>query len=298
MPKEPLNANALHIALTFDDGFWAPAYATMRSICLTSPRRKEIVFHLIYWDLLPGHRNDLAKITGEFGATIVDHDMTSNNALRQFATTLPHTQSLPPIIYARIFLENYIPAEVEKFLYIDCDVFVRRPIENLFAIDLEGKPIGAAIEPGRHRLIAGDDIRGNGKPFETYDLCFNSGVLLIDRKGWVKTNVPQKLRQYAKSGLMEKLYHDQDMLNLAFRNNWHELDPMWNLTRPSTALRALDPYIVHYTTGFKPWRTLAPVLFVSTYRHVMTRELFRRYRAYRWRKHIKNIFAKFGLKRQ
>ena len=201
-----MNANALHIALTFDDGFWAPAYATMRSICLTSPKRKDMVFHLIYWDLLPEHRADLEAITIEFGATLVDHDMSNDQSLRQFAATLPHTKSLPPIIYARIFLENYIPEEVEKFLYIDCDVFVRRPIENLFAIDLAGKPIGAAIEPGRHRLIAGDDIRGNGKPFETFDLCFNSGVLLIERAGWVKTNVPQKLRQYAKSGLMEKLY--------------------------------------------------------------------------------------------
>ncbi len=36
----------LHIALSFNDKFWAPAYAVMRSICLTSTRRKDIVFHL------------------------------------------------------------------------------------------------------------------------------------------------------------------------------------------------------------------------------------------------------------
>ena len=33
----------IHIALTFDDSYWAPAYATMRSICLTTRRRGDIV---------------------------------------------------------------------------------------------------------------------------------------------------------------------------------------------------------------------------------------------------------------
>ncbi len=276
----------LHIALTFDDGFWAPAYATMRSICLTSPRRRDLVFHLIYWELSQSHRADLEEIEREFGATLIDHDLTKDTELRTFAATLPHSRSLPPIIYARIYLERFIPETASRFLYIDCDVFVRRPIENLFAIDLAGKPLGAAIEPGRLHLIAGDDLKGNGKPFDSADLCFNSGVLLIDRKKWVETNVPEKLRQYAASGLMDRLYMDQDMLNYVFRNNWFELDPLWNLTKPSLAMRALDPYIVHYTTGFKPWRSFAPVLFVSTYRHVMTRNLHRRYRNYRWKRRL------------
>ncbi len=35
---------AIHIALTFDDGFWAPAFATMRSIALSSRRRSDLNF--------------------------------------------------------------------------------------------------------------------------------------------------------------------------------------------------------------------------------------------------------------
>ena len=36
----------IHIVLTFDDNFWAPAYAVARSICL-STRRRDLVFHLL-----------------------------------------------------------------------------------------------------------------------------------------------------------------------------------------------------------------------------------------------------------
>ena len=52
----------MHIALTFDDNFWAPAYATMRSVCLFTHRRSELVFHLCHRTITDQHRADLAKI--------------------------------------------------------------------------------------------------------------------------------------------------------------------------------------------------------------------------------------------
>jgi hypothetical protein len=35
-------AQPIQIALTFEDPTWAPAFATMRSICLTTHRRPEL----------------------------------------------------------------------------------------------------------------------------------------------------------------------------------------------------------------------------------------------------------------
>lgn len=281
----------LHIALTFDDNFWAPAYATMRSICLTTHRRKDLVFHLIHTELTPEHRADLDKIVAEFGPTLVDHRLDDNPELITFTRTLPHSKSLPPIVYARLFLHHYVPAEAERFLFIDCDVYVRAPIERLIDIDLEGRPIAAAPEPGRHHLLKGDDMASFDKPFDLADSYFNAGVIVIDRQRWIAADLPGKLAGFVASGLMAKLYQDQDVLNLVFKNDWKELDPRWNLTKPHPALRSLDPYIVHYTTGQKPWNTIAYVAFNSSYRHVMTRELFARYRRHRWHKRWKGWLA-------
>jgi len=44
MPRLSGRGRPDHIALTFDDYFWAPAYATMRSVCLTTRRRADLVF--------------------------------------------------------------------------------------------------------------------------------------------------------------------------------------------------------------------------------------------------------------
>ena len=41
-----MSGEKIHVVLTFDDNFWAPAYATMRSICLASRQRGNLTFHV------------------------------------------------------------------------------------------------------------------------------------------------------------------------------------------------------------------------------------------------------------
>ncbi|HEY4201226.1 MAG TPA: glycosyltransferase family 8 protein [Devosiaceae bacterium] len=287
-----MSDTSLHIALTFDDNFWAPAYATMRSICLSSRRARDIVFHLVHWHLSAAHRRELDAIVTEFGPTLIDHRLEDDSDLAAHLAPLPHAKGLPPIVYVRLFLEHYVPPEAKRFLFIDCDVYVRAPIENLIGIDLGGKAIAAAPEPGRQRLLMGVDMRPNGKPFASYDGYFNAGILVIDRDRWVAARLPAQLDDHISTGMIHKIYQDQDILNLAFRDDWLELGTRWNLTKPHPALRSLDPYIVHYTTGMKPWNTIAYVAFGSSYRHVMTHDVFSRYRRERWGRRFKTLLGR------
>jgi lipopolysaccharide biosynthesis glycosyltransferase len=52
MPAE----SAIHVVLTFDDNFWAPAFAVGRSICLTTTRKSDVVLHLLHDGLKPDRR--------------------------------------------------------------------------------------------------------------------------------------------------------------------------------------------------------------------------------------------------
>ena len=78
------NDGAIHIALTFDDNFWAPAYGVMRSVALASHRQSDLVFHLFHRELSPAHRAQFDAITVEFGATLGDFDLTRNTAFIAF----------------------------------------------------------------------------------------------------------------------------------------------------------------------------------------------------------------------
>jgi lipopolysaccharide biosynthesis glycosyltransferase len=289
-----MTGGPLDIALTFDDYFWAPAYATMRSVALTTRRRADLVFHLFHWRLSAEHVRDLDVIATEFGASIRHYPLDADPDVARLITSLPGTRSFPPVVYARLLLDRLLPAEIDRVLYLDSDLYVRAPVEKLIELDLEGKILAAAPEPGRHHLIAGDDMRTRKGPFDIADPYFNSGVLVIDRAAWARADLPGFLLQLQGSGELSRLYHDQDVLNLRFRGDWLPLDPRWNFTKPHPAARALDPFIVHYTTGMKPWNALAYVAFGSSYKHVMTHEVVRRYAQYRRKVWLRRLFGRTG----
>jgi lipopolysaccharide biosynthesis glycosyltransferase len=282
----------LHIALAFDDRFWAPAYATMRSVCLATRRRNDLVFHLFHWRLRPDHAADFDVIAAEFGATIRHTPLDQDSRVSSLIESLPGTRDFPPVVYARLLLDELLPPEIERVLYLDSDLYVRAPVERLLEMDLEGKSLAAAPEPGRHHLVGGDDMRMREGPFDNADPYFNSGVMVIDRRAWGRAGLRGYLLQLQQRGELAALYHDQDVLNLKFRDDWLRLDPLWNLTKPHPALRALDPMIVHYTTGMKPWNVLAYVAFGSSYKHVMTRDMLRRYRSYLRRQWLARLIGR------
>lgn len=281
----------LNVVLCFDDLFWAPAYATMRSVCISTTRRADLVFHLCHWRLRPEHKADLDAIVAEFGARVLHYPLETDPKIAVRLASLPATRAFPPIVYARLLLDKLLPPRVTRFVYLDSDVLVRAPIEKLLEMDIGGNAIAAAPEPGRHRLIRGDDMRSRTSPFDSGEPYFNSGVILAYRPLWAQTDLPGMLDRLQQSGELKLLYHDQDVLNLAFRGRVLMLDPRWNLTRPHAAHRALDPHIVHYTTGLKPWSVLSLGAFATTYRHVMTRELAGRYNRYLWGVRLRRLFG-------
>ena len=48
---------------------------------------------------------------------------------------------------------------------------------------------------------------------------FNSGVLLIDMTRLAVANVPARIEAFRRQGILDKLYFDQDMLNLIFKDD-------------------------------------------------------------------------------
>jgi len=279
---------ALHVALTFDDNFWAPAYAVMRSICISSRRRSELVFHLLHMPLSAEHRADLDQIGSEFGATLVHYDLEGLQPFETFVTRLPQGGRWPSIVYARMLLPQLLPAEVERVIYLDCDMLVRAPIEDLYAADLEGQPLGAVRDALAPFIALRRDMTQNKGLFDGADPYFNSGMLVMDLAQWRKIDLAAEIGALEARGLLSKLYFDQDLLNLIFRNRWQALPWRWNVIDAHPAHEALDPAILHFTLKAKPWGIMAGILrstaYARWYRHVMTNALFYRFARHRWKR--------------
>jgi len=282
----------IHIALTFSDSYWALAYAVMRSICLSTTRRADLVFHLCHEDLAGDHRAALEAITAEFGAALRHHDLRHNAAFRALVAGLPTSRRFPSIVYARLLLDRLLPPEAGRVVYLDCDTLVRRPIEELYEIDLCGHPLAAVADPYHDGIKRGRDIRDKPSPFDTAEPYFNSGVLLVDIGGLAAADIPARLREMEASGILSTLFFDQDVLNYVFRGRWLALDWRFNVLMPKPAHEALNPRILHYTMDRKPWNLFSGVAFARTYRHVMTNAVFYRYLRERWRKALLGPLAR------
>lgn len=267
----------IDIVLTFDDRYWAPAYALMRSVCLFTFRRKDIRFHLFHRPLSERHWRWLKEITHEFGAQLIPYDIDANQTFTSIAARAHYNHRLSNIVYARVLFAELLPPDVERLLYLDCDMLVRAPIERLYDIDMQGFPLAAVPDYVGAQIMTSTsliDPRGIFDPAMRY---FNAGLLLVDMAKWRQMDILGRFEEAIASGLLARIYYDQDFLNLTFRENWLELPQVWNLHDSTPALMALNPPLVHYTGDTKPWQIMPKLAFAKLYRHVMTNPVYYEY---------------------
>lgn len=271
----------IHIALTFDHNFWAPAFATMRSVCLHTKRRGDLVFHLCHRPLPDHQMEDLRQIESEFGAQLRFYDITQSRHFQETIAPLPFHPRLTNIVYARLLFDHLLPAEVERLIYLDSDMMVIAPIENLWSTDLGGKTIGAVDDPWGPFISAGRDFQLNRDICDPADQYFNAGMLVIDMEKWRQADIFSKLATFTENGVMDRVYYDQGFLNIVFRDDFHPIDRKWNVIGPHKAHEALECCLLHYVGHSKPWNLVSNVAFFRMYRHVMTNRIF--YKFYRHR---------------
>ena len=277
----------IEIAMAFDDAFWAPTYATMRSICLTTHHPERLRFHLLHRKLTPEHHDAIASIGRDYGAELDFIDIDARNILSDRIAAFPRIKlrRLNPIVYARLFLGDLLDPAIERVLYLDSDLFIRTALDPLYGTDMGGHAIAAVLQPDRMHVIAGKDLRARSA-FSMAEPYFNAGVMLIDMNQYRAMDFSAELAQLPAAELA-MFYYDQDMINFCFRGRILELEPRWNLQNAEPAHEVFNPAIVHYSANPKPWFAWSRVAFKRTYRHLMTNAYFYQYRRERMVRMVK-----------
>jgi len=158
----------------------------------------------------------------------------------------------------RLGLEKLAPADCHRVVYLDADIAVLDDVRKLWALDLSGNPVGAAID------AFVDPVRFAGlwdlKPGHDY---FNAGILVIDLdrvRGEGLFTAAADFVARNNPGL-----NDQCALNWACWGRWTRIGVEWNAQRhmaiPSLIadlsedkrLNGRMPKIIHFTGPEKPW---------------------------------------------
>jgi lipopolysaccharide biosynthesis glycosyltransferase len=166
--------------------------------------------------------------------------------------------------YYRISIPDLLYTNVQKALYLDCDLIIEGDITELWRIDISDYFL-AAIED-----ITGIDRKRalsipNSSPY------FNSGVMLLNLKKWRENNISSKVLNFIKHNHSKIVWWDQDALNAILYDKWLKLDNEWNLQTHAHSSQVI-PKIIHYSSQIKPWNGNPP--FKERYYEYLSRTLW------------------------
>lgn len=171
----------------------------------------------------------------------------------------PVIERLPEESFYRIMAFEFLPKDVDRCLYLDADVIIRKSLLPLYETELGDNYIAAASHTYKLKNrfnILRLSLDENGR-------YLNSGVMLM--------NLAAIRRDFTVEQILEKLNEniqllwlgDQDLINILFGGKALLIDErVWNLDertfkhyRKSFDLDAVDKQtaIVHYNGKHKPW---------------------------------------------
>jgi len=176
--------------------------------------------------------------------------------------------------YYRLLIPELLPSTVQKVIYLDCDIIVRKSLHELWDTDISNFALGAV-----HQIVD-EIIHAQRLSYPLKFGYFNAGVLLINVDYWRKHNIQNKLISYLINNYKTIIYHDQDALNAILFDKTLLLPCKWNMLNfffMKAVFKAVgkinnqiiteyaeyknmlikdrvDPAVIHYVSKPKPWQ--------------------------------------------
>lgn len=261
----------MEIVACTDKWFVMPTGVMMHSVCVNNPD-VDIMFHVIHDDSVTSKdRRDLEDVVALFkGKSVEFYPVNEYISKINFPAlndpTLGNCPSITRTTYYRLWLAEFLPPTIDKVLYLDGDVIVRHSLLSLWNTDLGDNAI-AVVPDGFDGIM--EIFQRLGYPSELG--YFNAGVLLANLKYWREHMVVKDFLEYLQTHAKDILYHDQDVLNVVFKDKKINLPIKYNLVSSffwktpqfdvnkyeKELLEAYnDPVIIHFTNDIasdKPW---------------------------------------------
>jgi lipopolysaccharide biosynthesis glycosyltransferase len=244
----------INIAFASDDNYAVPATVAITSLLVNKKEDINLYFLYVKDNFSEENKKKLSLHTKKYNTVIHYVELNPNELL-----DLPVLrQGLSA--YLRIFTP-FLIKDIDKLLYLDSDIIVERPLDELYYTDMEEYDYaGVADLVGYCRK---DYLRNIGYTFDRSYI--NTGVLLMNLKRLRQYDLKEIINPYVQNYKDYMIYSDQDIINCL----WEKiriLPPKYNAMTP--VLYKLDespwtseelnmarskPYIIHFITLFKPW---------------------------------------------
>lgn len=229
-------------------------------LCSLFENNKEYSFyiHILSHSLSVKNTKQIEDLCNRYNQNVKIYDV---NESKLEGVKFRENRPLTKAAYYRILLPEILGDNIEKILYLDCDIIILDKVVDIFDIEIENYALAACIDTSPY-----NSNHRNQLSLSLTDLAFCSGVMLINLEYWRTNNAQEKLLEFSKRDRKPVYLHDQDSLNFVFKNQWFILPPKWNRgvmsffqIHPREKPYDFEEYdqapkLIHYASNVaKPW---------------------------------------------
>ena len=238
------------ICYSLDSNYTEQTAVSISSILKNSKDDENINFYILDGGLSSEDRLSLEKLKNikDFSIKYIEMDKkifencpllkAEKKGYENYHVTLP--------TYFRFKLSSLFP-NLDKILYLDCDVIIKSSLKELFLSDIKDKSV---------LMVPDSESEKEAKRLGT-NLYFNAGVMLINLDFWRKNNIENALFSYSQEHTDTILWQDQDVVNVVLQENIGELNKKWNYQyfqyEEINDKELMNSCIIHLAGRFKPW---------------------------------------------
>jgi len=251
------------VVLTADSRFIMPLAVALRSLADIHPSARVYVLH----DRIAGGLR--ARSTSTLPTSLqlhwIDVDASPLDDLR-----VPDYLSRAALL--RLRLDDVLPADVDRVLYLDADTVVCDPVDELWTTKLGDHVVAAVRDASVPWAGAPRGLPWRELGIDPHTPYFNTGVMLVSLARWRAKGIGAHSLQLLAAHSFR--WPDQCALNAALRGDFEILKPKWNqqaahVAEPGSlgwvveefadmATAVTSPAIIHFNFSRlnRPWQPL------------------------------------------
>ena len=230
---------SINVCLACDDNYSKYAGVVIASILANANPKDRLNFYILDGGISEDNKQKIQSL--KFIKDCEINFITIDESMFEEYKVVPTLQHISFATFYRLKLTTLLP-EVDKVIYLDCDMVAVSSLKNLFETDFENNYACGVRDIGKKLL------RKNPNYVNAGMLFFNLNLMRKDR-------VEEKYLDYIKSGQRLR-YADQDIINGTMLGRIKIVDEEWNVQSSNFTNRSSytnNPRIIHFIAKRKPW---------------------------------------------
>lgn len=265
---------SINILCSTDDKYVPWCGIMLTSLFESNPEERFVIF-LLTAGLTDKNTTLISQLDEKYCADIrfvhIDESLLRGCSIREGDTVSLAT-------YFRLLAPRFLPEEVEKVLYLDCDVVINGPVRPLWETDLEGCAFAAAMDESFYKEELYQRLQ-----YPRESGYVNAGVQLINLKYWRENTCVERclecvlknqeiLTLYDQDAMNKVLYQEKKLMSVTY-NFQHGFMLWWQYGYYKGALKEdidaamLNPVIIHFDGRSKPWHKDSHHPYTSFFLH-------------------------------